>query len=106
MASPVMPDDAERYGKHSRAHARGLGVAELLRRVVARGEAVRLAWRDDETNSVTNRAEEFPTAVLPVVHEEYPDVNDENTEPSTVTREARRWLQPPGFSLWSNPLAS
>jgi hypothetical protein len=106
MAPPVMPDDAERYGKHSRAHARGLGVAELLRRVVARGEAVRLAWRGDEATSALGRSGDFPTAILPVVRDEYPDENDEDTQPSTATREARRWLQPPGFSLWPNPLTS
>ena len=101
-----MTDDAEHNGKHSRAHARGLGVAELLRRVAARGEAIRLAWRGDEVTSAGARSGDFPTAILPVVRDEYPDDEDEDTEPSTATWEARRWLQPPGFSLWPNPLAS
>ncbi len=101
----MIPDNPEHYGKHSGVHARGLGVAELLRRAVAGGEAIRLAWRGDEATNVVARSEEFPTAILPIVRDEYPDENDEDTEPSTATREARRWLRPPGFSLWPNLLA-
>jgi hypothetical protein len=102
----MMPEDAERYGKHSRVHARGLGVAELLRRVVARGEAIRLAWRGDEAMSAIARSDEFRTAILPVMREEYPDDEDEDPELSTATRQARRWLQPPGILVVPNPLAS
>jgi hypothetical protein len=100
-----MPDDADRYGKHSRAHAHGLGVAELLRRVVARGDAIRLAWRGDEATNAIARSDEFPTAVLPVVRVEYPDENDEDTEPSTAVRESRKWLNPELVSWWPQPLA-
>jgi hypothetical protein len=95
---------AERYGKHSRAHARGLSVLALLRRVVAQGGAVRLAWRDSETNAVVDDRQEFPTAVLPAFRDEgeHGDA-DESTEPATVTREARRWFGPDGMVRW--PLA-
>lgn len=95
---------AERYGKHSQAHARGVSVPELLRRVVAQGDAVRLAWRDSETNAVVDDRQEFPTAVLPAFRDEgeHGDA-DEITEPATVTREARRWFGPDGLVRW--PLA-
>lgn len=101
-------DAAERYGKHSQANARGLGVAELLRRVVARGDAIRLAWRGREATGVADPVDEFPTAVLPVIRDsiEYqvepdgPPGDEDETEPTTATREARKWLPPSGFSWW------
>lgn len=89
---------ADDYGKHSQANARGLSVAELLRRVVARGEAVRLAWRGREATGLADRSDEFPTAVLPVIRSDAPTPADEDTEPTAATHEARRWLQPSGFS--------
>lgn len=99
--------DAEQYGRLSQANARGLSVATLLARVVAAGHAVQLAWRGEEATDVTDRLQEFPTAVLPVVRDQYPDTpgDDDETEPTTATREARRWLRPPGFSWWPQALA-
>jgi hypothetical protein len=96
-------DDAETYGKHSRAHAHGLGVAELLRRVIARGEAIRLAWHSDETTRVADDSQDFPTAVLPVIRDEYPG-DDEDTDPSTGVREARKWFNPELSLWWRNSL--
>lgn len=95
---------AERYGKHSQAHARGMSVLELLRRVVAQGEAVRLAWRDAEANAVVDNGQEFPTAVLPAVRDEdeHGDA-DEITEPTTATGEAQRWFGLGSLVRW--PLA-
>ena len=57
---------AERYGKHSQANA-DVPVSEVLRRAIEQGEAVRLAWRDEDHDRAIASAEEFPTAVLPVV---------------------------------------
>jgi plasmid replication initiation protein len=99
---------AEQYGRHSQASARGLSVAALLARVVEAGHAVRLAWRGDDATRVVTRSDEFPTAVLPVVRstdepQAEPDglpADDEDTEPTTATREARKWLRPPGLSWW------
>lgn len=93
---------ADAYGKHSQSNARGLSVAELLRRAVRRGEAFRLAWRGDDPDASVDRDEAFPTAVLPVVRGELADpaAMAEGTEPTTATREARKWLQPPSSSWW------
>jgi hypothetical protein len=104
---------AEQYGRHSQANARGLSVAALLARVAEAGHAVRLAWRSEEAATATARSDEFPTAVLPVVrdtegHQTEPDGSpgdDVETEPSTATRDARRWIGPPGFSWWQQWLA-
>lgn len=93
------------YGQHSQAHARGLSVAELLRRTMARGEAVRLAWHGREATGLADRADEFPTAVLPVVRADAPALDEEDTEPITATREARKWQQPSDFSWWQRLLA-
>lgn len=95
-------DDAEMYGKHSRAHAHGLGVAELLRRVIARGDAIRLAWRGTD-GSTAGRSDDFPTAVLPVIRDEYPG-DDEDTEPSAGVREARKWFGPEKSLWWRSSL--
>lgn len=100
-----MTDNPETYGKHSRAHARGLTVAELLRRVVARGEAIRLAWRGDTATCMAGPSDEFPTAVLPVIRDDDPGADDETTEPTTATREARQWFGTERFSWWPKPLA-
>jgi hypothetical protein len=106
-------DTAEDYGRHSRTNARGLSVAVLLQWVVARGEAIRLAWRGTESEGLARTRDEFPTAVLPVIrgadghqaeHDGSPG-DDEETGPTTATREARRWLQPPGFLWWQRSLA-
>lgn len=91
---------AERYGKHSQAHAHGSSVPELLRRIIRRGEAFRLAWPDAETNAVVDR-EDFPTAVLPVVPAA--TQHGDATEPTTATRQARQWFGPDGLVRW--PLA-
>jgi hypothetical protein len=93
------------YGQHSQANAHGISVAELLRRMVARGEAVRLAWRGREATGLADRLEEFPTAVLPVIRADTPAPADDDTPPTTTTREAGRWSQPPGFSWWQRLLA-
>jgi hypothetical protein len=100
-------DGAEQYGRHSQANARGLSVAALLARVVEAGHGIQLAWRGEEATSVTDRSQEFPTAVLPVVRDQHPDTpsNDDETEPTTATREARRWLRPPGFLWWQRSFA-
>lgn len=96
---------AEQYGRHSRANANGLSVGALLERAARAGHAMRLAWRGAEGEGLAQTGGEFPTAVLPVIrgtdgHQAEPDGSpgdDEDTEPSTTTREARRWLRPPGF---------
>jgi hypothetical protein len=93
------------YGQHSQAHARGFSVAELLRRMVAGGEAIRLAWRGREATGFADRSDEFPTAVLPVIHADAPPSADDDTEPTTATREARKWQRPPDFSWWQRLLA-
>lgn len=92
-------DVAERYGKHSQANAHGLPVTELLRRAIKRGEAVRLAWSTDETNAVADESREFPTAVLPAVRDDGQErrMDEGTTEPTTATREARKWFEPGGL---------
>jgi hypothetical protein len=100
-----MADNPETYGRHSRAHARGLSVAELLRRVVARGEAIRLAWRGDAATNLADRSDEFPTAVLPVIRDDLLALEAQETEPTTATREAWQWLDTERFSWWPKPLA-
>lgn len=57
---------AERYGKHSEANA-DVPVSEVLQRAIQRGEAIRLAWPDDDSNTAVSDLQEFPTAVLPVI---------------------------------------
>lgn len=93
---------AEAYGKHSQTNAHGLSVAELLKRVVRRGEALRLAWRGHDPDVFVDQEDEFPTAVLPVVRDEPAAVLETAVEavPRTLTRDARKWSQPPGFSWW------
>lgn len=94
-------DATGHYGRHSEANPGGLSVAALLARVAEAGQAVRLAWRGNEVASVAERSGEFPTAVLPVVRsmasrQAEPDGlagDDQETEPTTGTREARRWLR-------------
>ena len=93
-------DAAARYGRHSRANAGGLTVTALLKRVMARGEAIRLAWRGTDSNGLVDQAAELPTAVLPVIREPDEASDDEDTEPTTATREARRWLQHQRFMWW------
>jgi hypothetical protein len=98
-------DTNEGYGRHNPINAGGLTVAALIERVARAGQAVRLAWRGREAADVANWSDEFPTAVLPVVrerimHQAEPDGSpseNEETEPTTAAREARRWLRP-GFS--------
>lgn len=99
-----MTDNPETYGKHSRAHARGLSVAELLRRVVARGEAIRLAWRGDAATHMADPSDEFPTAVLPITRDNLPALEDQESEPTTATREARQWFGSEWFSWGPKPL--
>ena len=98
---------AERYGRHSRANANGLSVAALLDRAARAGHAIRLAWRGAESEGLALAGGELPTGVLPVVRDEHLDTSgeDEDTEPTTATREARRWLRPPGFAWWQQSLA-
>jgi hypothetical protein len=84
--------EAENYGKHSRAHAR-ISVANLLRRVIARGDAIRLAWRDEELIGGADRSADFPTAVLPVIREDCLE-NDDDSEPSTAIHGGQKWLLP------------
>lgn len=59
------PEDA--YGLHSRIHASRPTVLELIRRCAQEGLALRLAWRDQESESASNDTTEFPTGVLPAV---------------------------------------
>lgn len=94
---------AERYGKHSQAHA-DLPVVDVLRRVAESGEAIRLAWQDDDSNRVVEDRQEFPTAVLPVIRDD-PGADDETTEPTTATREARQWFGTERFPWWPKALA-
>lgn len=76
-------DAAERYGRHSEANADGLPAAELLRRAIANGEAICLAWRADDTaRGQADAQEEFPTAVLPIIR---PDEGDAN--PGTASNQ-------------------
>lgn len=56
-------EDSEAYGKHSHAHA-NLPVAVLLRRVVAHGDAIRLAWPEEGIGQV-DECGQWPTGVLP-----------------------------------------
>jgi hypothetical protein len=100
-------DTAEGYGRHSPTNAGGLTVAALIERVAHAGQAVRLAWRGREAAGIADWSDEFPTAVLPVVRDGAIDSStaDEETEPTTATQEARRWLRPPGFSWWQQWLA-
>jgi hypothetical protein len=97
----------EAYGKHTTGRVSGVSVVELLRRVVGRGEAVRLAWRGVERAGVAHNSDEFPTAVLPVIRDQLPAASsdDEGTEPTVAVQEARQWLRPPGFSWWHQCLA-
>lgn len=105
---------AEQYGRHSRANANGLSVGALLERAARAGHAIRLAWRGVENEGLARTGGEFPTAVLPVIrgtngHQAEPDGSpgdDKDTEPSTTTREARRWLRPAGFLWWQRSLAA
>jgi hypothetical protein len=88
-------DAAERYGKHSEANARGWPVRELLKHVIRRGEAIRLAWPDGEANASADRSHEFPTAVLPAFqHDGEPEA--EGTGPTTATHDARKWFESGG----------
>lgn len=57
---------AERYGRHSQANA-DVPVFDVLQRAIDRGDAIRLAWPDEDSNQVVGDAREFPTAVLPVM---------------------------------------
>jgi hypothetical protein len=100
-------ESAEPYGKHHAARVGGLSVASLLERVARAGQAVRLAWRGAERQGLAATEDDFPTAVLPVIRDQVADVasDDEETEPTTATQEARRWLRPPGFSWWQQCLA-
>jgi hypothetical protein len=94
-------DMAEGYGRHSPINAGGLTVAALIERVARAGHAVRLAWRGREAADVADWSDEFPTAVLPMAqdrikHQAEPDSSssdDQETEPTTATQEARRWLR-------------
>lgn len=96
---------ADTYGRHDESRASGLSVAELLERMIGRGEAVRLAWRGEEATNMTARSDDFPTAVLPQVQDEFPDTDDEGTEPTTAIRETRQWRRTRGFTWWPKPLA-
>jgi hypothetical protein len=99
-------DAAEGYGRHSPTNAGGLTVAALIERVARAGQAVRLAWRGREAVGTADWADEFPTAVLPVIRDQLPQSpSGEGTEPTAATREAWKWLRPPGFSWWTQCLA-
>lgn len=87
-------DGSDRYGKHSQANANGLSVRTLLERTIAYGDAIRLAWDNEDPNALADGERDLPTAVLPVVPMQVADEaeGDDETEPTTATREARRWL--------------
>jgi hypothetical protein len=95
---------SDHYGKHSRAHASGLSVAELLRRAVARGEAIRLAWRGTEATSMADPSQDFPTAILPAIRDEYPG-DDEETEPRPGVRAGGKWFRPERSLCWLSSMA-
>jgi hypothetical protein len=105
--------DVEQYGKHSSANAGGLSVATLLERASRAGQAIRLAWRGAEQEGLAQGRDEFPTGVLPVTRSTDDDQtapdgspgDDDETEPTTAIRDARRWLRPPGFSWLPQSLA-
>ena len=98
---------AEGYGKHNAGRVNGLPVVELLHRMMARGEAVRLAWRGGERTGIAHDSDEFPTAVLPVIRDPLPDATsgDEDAAPTTATCEPRLRIRPRGFSWWPKLLA-
>ncbi len=63
-------EPAETYGKHSEAHAQGASVRQLLLRFLRAGQSIRLAWPTAEPTA--GDSEEYPTAILPVIHNEPP----------------------------------
>lgn len=97
---------AERYGKHSQANA-DVPVFDVLQRAIEEGEAIRLAWRDEDSNRVVNDPQEFPTAVLPIVRPQEHTLSeaDEDTEPLSPRSEPRRQARPRDFSWWPRALA-
>jgi hypothetical protein len=101
----IEQEPAEGYGKHHAARAGGLSVTELLRQMVARGEAIRLAWRGNDTADIVDPSAEYPTAILPAIRDDAPSIDDEDTEPTTATRATRSWLRPASFSWSSTVLA-
>ena len=98
---------ADRAGLHRADRANGVSVAALLERVSRAGLAIRLAWRGTERTDVVQHSDEFPTGVLPVIRDRFPGAvsDDEETEPTSATREAWRWLRPEHFSWWPTVLA-
>lgn len=65
-------------GKHHGHHEQAVTVPHLLRRAVRAGDPLRLAWpavdHDQEASRVRPYSQdEFPTAVLPVVHDQQPE---------------------------------
>jgi hypothetical protein len=97
---------AERYGKHSEANA-DVSVFDVLQQAIKRGEAIRLAWSDEDSNRAVSDPQELPTAVLPVVRPEQsvPSEADDYTQPMNATSAARRPLWPRDFSWWPQLLA-
>lgn len=74
-------------------------MGELLKRTIRQGGAIRLAWSADEANAVADESREFPTAVLPAVRDDGHErrMDEGTTEPTTATREARKWFEPGGL---------
>lgn len=97
---------AERYGKHSQANA-DVSVFDVLQQAIQRGEAIRLAWPEEDSNRAVTDPQELPTAVLPAVRPEksVPSEADDDTEPMNTTSEARRQRWPRDFSWWPIALA-
>lgn len=98
---------AERYGRHSQAHATGPSAVQLVQQAIAAGEAIRLAWRDEESTGPADASHEFPTAVLPVIDHQEPadDGAGDASEPNTTTSDAHQRLPPGDFSWWPIRLA-
>lgn len=99
-ADETREEPADTYGRHSRPHAQGSSVRQLLLRFIRAGQPIRLAWPTAEPTA--DQREEFPTAILPIISSQTqaapsasatPDGDDDglDTEPSTATRQARRW---------------
>lgn len=95
---------AERYGRHSEANAQGPSALELLQRAILRGEGIRLAWRGDDVNAVSD-ATELPTAVLPTVRE--PGRHEQGADSQLASRPPQADDQPPRaqFDWWPLSLA-
>jgi hypothetical protein len=93
---------AERYGRHSQAHA-DVPVVDVLQATVDRGDPLRLAWSPDQIADPVKPTEEFPTAVLPVVNTA--DKSSDHTEPLPPPDTRQQSVRARDFSWWPTVLA-